>query len=88
MALQWGVPSTITFHPQTSVDVIATKALGGGSSTGMFFRVTFGGEGPEPTEETVLGWLAVLHNAFEADGWTADLRFTQTTSVTRQIEEV
>ncbi|MEU9470412.1 hypothetical protein AB0D78_28110 [Streptomyces avermitilis] len=89
MALQWGTPSEPAFNPLANgVTVTARKDFGDDTSASMTFRIDIGVEGPEPSEETVLGWLDVLHLALKADGWTAALRISETAPSSRQVEEV
>lgn len=88
MALQWGSPSEPAFNPLVNgVTVTAKKEFGDDASASMTFRIGLGVEGPEPSEETVLGWLNVLYAALQADGWTTGLRITETAPSARQVEE-
>ena len=53
----------------------------------MHCQVGLDVDGPSPSEATVLDWYGVLYDALEADGWTLELRFEQTSTVHRQIAE-
>ncbi|MFI2632637.1 hypothetical protein ACH5A2_19895 [Streptomyces collinus] len=84
MALKWTDPSPAAFSHRTPLLVTAQKAVLGGSVQ-MSLQASVIAEGPTPTDEDLLEWYGVLHNALKADGWDLDLRFEQTTTVQRQI---
>lgn len=87
MPLQWSTPTSPSFTHATPVLVTAAKSLGSGSSVTMHCQVGLDVDGPSPSEATVLDWYGVLYDALEADGWTLELRFEQTSTVHRQITE-
>jgi len=89
MPLQWSTPDAPAFNPLVNgVSVAAKKDFGDDTSASLSFRIDLGVEGLDPSEETVLGWLDVIYQALKADGWTADLRISETASSKRQVAEV
>lgn len=89
MPLQWSTPTAPEFPiAPTSVKVSATKDLGDGTNVSLAGQLALGVEGPEPSEEDVLGWLGVVYDALKTDGWTVGLRFEETAVSRRHIEEV
>ncbi|NUO42434.1 MAG: hypothetical protein HOV82_10380 [Streptomyces sp.] len=88
MALKWTNPTPPAFSHSTPLLVSAQKGLPEGGSVSMSLQASVSVEGPTPTDEQVLEWYGVLHQALKADGWSLDLRFEQTTTVQRQITEI
>jgi hypothetical protein len=86
MALKWTDPTPAVFSHRTPLLITAQKGIPGGSAQ-MSLQASVIVEGPTPTDEDLLSWYGVLHDALKADGWSLDLRFEQTTTVQRQITE-
>lgn len=87
MPLQWTAPTPPAFYHSTPVQITAQKGLPNGGSVQMTCQASVSVEGPTPTDDTLLEWYGVLHQALKADGWALDLRFEQAATVLRQIAE-
>jgi hypothetical protein len=89
MTLRWSGPTEPAFNPLVDkVHMSAQKDLGDETYVTMSCDFGIGWEGPTPTEEEILGYLGLVYDALDADGWHAQLEFTEKATVTRRIERI
>lgn len=85
MPLQWGTVQPPNF-PVNGTTHVTMSTTDGDDHVYTSFDVSFGVEGPDLTEEQVLGYLQILYDAYTGAGWTVEMG--QSANAGRVVEEV
>jgi len=88
MTLQWASSALGQNFVTVPVSFTITKTASG-HNTGIQGSFTYmSGDVESPTDQDVLDVIKIMRDAYEAAGYTTDLRFEQTVFYSRSVEDV